>query len=117
MSLRARLLGVLIALAALGLIALAAITYAEQRSFLTDRVDEQTRAAVSAVNHELEPNTFPGRPPVFPGGRPPGFPPVPPGGGPGRDGGPGGQVNLPPGTYGQRRDANGKVTATAVITY
>src|SRR4051812_50162131 len=104
MSLRARLLGVLIALAALGLIALAAITYAEQRSFLIDRVDDQTRAAVSAVNHELEPDTFPGRPPIFPGGRPPRVPPGPPPRGRGH-GGPGGGVKLSPGAPGPRPHA------------
>ena len=46
MSLRARLIVGLLALATVGLIALAAITYAEQRDFLYERVDQQARAAV-----------------------------------------------------------------------
>src|SRR4051794_1879156 len=108
MSLRARLLAVLLALAALGLITLAAVTYAEQRSFLNQRVDDQTRAAIPAISHQLEPEHARGG---F--GPPPGAPgaPGPP------DGGPGADVSLPPGTYGQRRDASGKVVGTAVITY
>jgi two-component system OmpR family sensor kinase len=117
-SLRARLIAVLLALAALGLVALAAITYAEQRSFLVQRVDDQTRAAVASVNHQLEPEHFRGpRPQRMPGPPPgaPGFVPGPNGPDAGR--GPDADVVLPPGTYGQRRDASGAVIATAVITY
>ena len=40
-SLRARLVAAVLAIAAVGLLALAAIVYAEQRSFLLDRADEQ----------------------------------------------------------------------------
>ena len=40
MSLRARLIGGLLAVAAAGLLALAGITYAEQRSFLLERADQ-----------------------------------------------------------------------------
>ena len=43
MSLRARLITGLLALAAVGLLLLAGITYAEQRSFLLTRVDQQVR--------------------------------------------------------------------------
>jgi two-component system OmpR family sensor kinase len=47
MSLRARLIIGLLALATVGLLALAGITYAEQRNFLISRVDQQARAATS----------------------------------------------------------------------
>lgn len=49
MSLRARLVIGLLTLAAVGLVALAGITYAEQRNFLMDRVDQQVRGAVHMV--------------------------------------------------------------------
>jgi two-component system OmpR family sensor kinase len=45
-SLRARLMLGLLALAAVGLITLAAITYAEQRNFLYDRIDQQATSAL-----------------------------------------------------------------------
>ena len=53
MSLRARLILTLLALSAAGLIVLAAVTYASQRSFQQQRVDDQTRAALPAVDHQL----------------------------------------------------------------
>ena len=98
MSLRTRLLAVLLALAALGLVALAAITYAEQRSFLLDRVDEQARAALPIVGHEVEPQFDPD-------------------GDPGPGGGEPSAVNLPPGTYGEHRDAAGNTVARVTLTY
>ncbi len=52
-SLRTRLVAGLLALAAIGLVALAGITYAEQRSFLLDRVDQQLREAPMALAHAL----------------------------------------------------------------
>jgi two-component system OmpR family sensor kinase len=54
MSLRARLILGLLALAAAGLITLAAITYAEQRSFLLQRVDQQARAGLGAMSHIID---------------------------------------------------------------
>ena len=90
MSLRARLLAVLLVAAALGLIVLAAVTYAEQRSFLYNRVDDQAQAALPAVRHALEPDQ------QFPGG--------PPGGGRGPDFAP---FNLQSGVYGELRTAGG----------
>ena len=54
MSLRARLILGLLALAAAGLITLAAITYAEQRSFLLQRVDQDARAGVNVMSHVLD---------------------------------------------------------------
>jgi two-component system OmpR family sensor kinase len=115
-SLRARLVAALLTLTAVGLVVLAAVTYAEQRSFQLDRIDQQLRSAPKAVAHEL------GDRGIGPAER--GGPPRPGGGdrgggGPG-GGGPGGgdqATGLPPGTYGQRRDANGKVLGDVVVTY
>jgi two-component system OmpR family sensor kinase len=112
-SLRSRLVAGLLALAAVGLIVLAAVTYAEQRSFLLDRVDQQVRSATPQIGHELGdrgigPRQGPGRDGDH------GAPPR--GDGPGSDGG-GPPTGLPPGTYGQRRDATGKVLGDVVISY
>src|SRR3954447_4996086 len=118
MSLRARLLAALIVLAAAGLVTLAAVTYAEQRSFLLDRVDQQARDAQRAVNFELMgPDLGPGvpgcarrlpPPPLINGigvGRP---------GGRGDEGGSGPQ-GLPRGTVGQLRGpANRVLRSTSV---
>ena len=123
MSLRARLLAVLVALAALGLVALAAITYAEQRSFLLERVDGQLRTAIPAIHHELggggPPPGFgaPGpdvmRPAPAPGPRPrPGLGPHPR-----VQPAPGPELTLPFGTYGERRDETGRVVDRAVLSY
>jgi two-component system, OmpR family, sensor kinase len=108
-SLRARLIAGLLALTAAGLLVAGAVTYFEQRSFLLDRVDQQALAAAPALSHQLDDQ----------GARPPGDDHSG-GGGPGP--GPGGgrrpeDVNLPPGTYGQRRTASGRVLGHAVIDY
>jgi two-component system, OmpR family, sensor kinase len=97
-SLRARLIAGLLALAAVGLLVLAGVTYAEQRRFLYDRVDQQARAAPFAVavalngggfgSRDTDPNETPGRSVQ----RPP-------------PGGPGAQP--PAGTFGERRASNG----------
>jgi two-component system OmpR family sensor kinase len=121
MSLRARLLAALIVLAAAGLVTLAAVTYAEQRSFLLDRVDQQARDAQRAVNFELMgPDGGPGAPirqlrlppPPFlrgVGGGAPGPPP---------DEGGSGPQGLPRGTVGQLRTASGRVMrSTSVRSY
>jgi two-component system OmpR family sensor kinase len=110
MSLRARLLAGLLALAAIGLMVLGGVTYAEQRSFLLQRIDEQARSAAPLVGRQLELNGIvaPGEDPgdhFGPGGR--GF-------GPG-DGG--ATENLPPGTYGERRDATGRALGHVVLSY
>jgi two-component system OmpR family sensor kinase len=104
-SLRARLVAGLLALAAVGLLVLGGITYAEQRSFLYDRVDQQLHAAAPPISAALDGRML--GPGVVGGGRP--F------GGVGRDrqGGPG--FGLPAGTYGERRDASGAVTASTVV--
>ena len=99
-SLRARLIFGLVALAAVGLLALGAITYFEQRSFEMTRIDEQTKAAPAVVDRALSDQ-----------GHPPGF--FDPDDGHGGAGGPppGGET-VPAGTYGERRDASGHTTST-----
>src|SRR5205085_12705468 len=54
MSLRARLLLGLLVLAAAGLITLAAITYAEQRSFLLQRVDQEAQTGIGAMSRTID---------------------------------------------------------------
>jgi len=100
-SLRARLTAVVLLVAAVALVAAAAITYAEQRSFQLDRVERQLEGAGPAMEHELLGDAFDGRGPED--GR----------GGPRPE-----DVNLPPGTYGERRDASGaRVGEPFVFTY
>ena len=107
MSLRLRLVAGLIVVAAAGLLALGGITYAEQRSFLYERVDDQTREAQDVAGRELHEQGF--DVPGYGGGegsRGPGSGR----GGPRGGGGPrpGEALNVEPGTYGERRDASGK---------
>jgi two-component system, OmpR family, sensor kinase len=99
-SLRARLLAGLVVLAAIGLVVMGAVTYAEQRSFLYQRVDQQLSNAAPEVSRALDDRGVN----VAGGEQPPG----PPGGG-FRGGGVGPPVMVPPGTYGQRRDGAGRV--------
>jgi two-component system, OmpR family, sensor kinase len=95
-SLRARLIAVLLVVAAAGLLVLAAVTYTQLRSFEYERVDAQLADARPAMEHQLTGRDLGGPG----GGRPPG------------------EINLPPGTYGELRDASGNVTAgPEVITY
>jgi two-component system OmpR family sensor kinase len=110
-SLRARLLAGLLALAAAGLLLLGGITYAEQRSFLLERIDQQLSAATGTVGHALDERGVPGGFPEHDHDRRPGF-----GGGP-RPPGDGAGVGLPPGTYGERRDGAGNVLGAVVISY
>jgi two-component system OmpR family sensor kinase len=110
-SLRARLVAGLLALAAIGLLLLGGIIYAEQRSFLYDRLDQQVRSAPQPAGtllaraggsssnpfqRERSPERRPGSPPPGAGG--PDF-------------------GLPAGTYGQLRDENGKVVRSGVLGY
>jgi two-component system OmpR family sensor kinase len=101
-SLRARLIAGLLALTAAGLLLLGGITYAEQRSFQYQRIDQQTLAAPAAVAHELSDRGFDGA------------------GGPDRGGGGGGPRGGDPtgplaGTYGEYRDASGKVLVARTL--
>jgi two-component system OmpR family sensor kinase len=111
MSLRARLLVGLVGLVAVGLATVGAVTYAEQRSFLLKRVDQEAQAATGLVSRDLDglganvsgpgsAGPAPGRPPFDHGGA----------GDFGRGGGP--PPSLPPSTYTERRDAAGHVVGT-----
>jgi two-component system OmpR family sensor kinase len=102
-SLRARLLVSVLVLTALGLLLLGGITYFEQRSFQLDRVDDQARAAVVPVSRALAENGV-GRQVDPDDDR---------GGGPPPNGG-GGNFGLPPGTYGEYRDAFGNTVGQPV---
>jgi two-component system, OmpR family, sensor kinase len=113
-SLRSRVLASVLVLCAAGLVLLAAVTYAEERSFLEERVNQEVKGAVLPLSFQLDRLGF--RPPASAGtssGSPGSGRPGGPGGGPGV----GGQVNLPPGTYGQRREASGKVLHDIRIQY
>jgi two-component system OmpR family sensor kinase len=98
-SLRARLIAGLLMLAAAGLLTLGGVTYAEQRSFLLDRVDQQLHAAIGPISAALDGRL------IAPEGAnrfaPPG------------SGGPG--FGLPQGTYGERRNSVGAITATTTV--
>ncbi len=94
-SLRARLLVAVLALTACGLLLVGAITYAEQRSFQFDRVDQQLRGGIGPAAHELggpDHDNDRGGGSDYGQGKPP----------------PGG-FGLPPGSYVQRRAADGTV--------
>ena len=71
-SLRARLLVAVLALTACGLLLVGGVTYAEQRSFQYDRVDQQLRASILGVAHQLDQETGGERwaRPILPGGTP-----------------------------------------------
>jgi two-component system OmpR family sensor kinase len=101
-SLRARLIAAVLGLAAAGLLAAGAVTYAEQRSFLLERVDQQVRDAERPLRAVLGGEGFG---PVTPGSGPP-----PRGGGGPPDAGP------PAGTYAQLRDAGGRVIDDVVVS-
>ncbi|HEX4563483.1 MAG TPA: hypothetical protein VH115_03430, partial [Solirubrobacteraceae bacterium] len=105
-SLRTRVLGGVVGLCAVGLAILAAVTYAEERSFLLGRVDQQVRSARPTVSRELDAlileRTGQGGGGQGGGGDRGGF------FGGGAPGGGGPLANLPPpGTYGQRRTSSG----------
>ncbi|MBA3264488.1 MAG: HAMP domain-containing histidine kinase, partial [Thermoleophilaceae bacterium] len=101
-----RLVATLLALSAAALLALGAITYASQRSFEQDRVDEQTRAAEPTVEHALDDQGLDAMGELGPGGQ---------AGGQGVPPGP--EADLPPGTYGERRAADGTVLDQVELTY
>ncbi len=107
-SLRARVLTSVLVLAAAGMIALAAVTYAEQHNFLLSRLDQQVKAGRDAVSQLFDskgfiPNGVGGQP-ANPDSRhdPHVGPP---------------NLSLPPGTFGQRRDSSGKILASERFSY
>ena len=133
-SLRSRVLASVLLLSAAGLILLAAVTYAEQRSFLTGRVDQQVRAAVPAMSIALDREGFVpvSRPKTTSTTSSPGETST---NGQAGQGGRRGQTraavggargatvevgpepNLPPGTYGLRMEPDGKSLGHTLITY
>lgn len=137
-SLRGRLVAMLLIVSAVGLAILAVITYAEQRSFLYERVDRQVAAAFGAVNAAVEfEDALKKRTDLLEGVTQPLPSPEEFGnfeegergdGGRGRGRGgddeaartdppPARALNLPPGTFGQRLDAEGEVLDTRVISF
>jgi two-component system OmpR family sensor kinase len=112
-SLRARLIAAVLILSATGMVLLGAVTYAEQRSFLMGRVDQQARSAVPAISQRLDSLGYRpsapglGTPPAGSEGQGHGGRPFGDGGGFGGTPRPE-AVNLPPGTFGQRLEASGQ---------
>ncbi len=101
-SLRARLLTAVLALTAVGLLLLGGVTYATQRSFQLERIDDQTRAAPPAVLRDL------GSAPEPADGDGDGDGP----GGPRRGGD---ALGPPAGTYGELRDSAGNVKDSTTL--
>ena len=122
-SLRGRLLAGVVALAAVCFAVLAVVVYAQQRDFLTERVDDQATSAAPLLGRALDDARVPG--PEHGGDRDgPSDPAAEPAGGGRRDprgvrgrgpGPPG--VSLPPGVYAERRDASGVSRGSVVINY
>ena len=110
-SLRARVLASVLLLSAAGLVALALVTYTEQRSFLEGRVDQQVRQAGPIVSQALD--DAEGK---QVGAQSSDRRGVPTSGALGRAGG-GPGPSLPPGTFGQRRDSSGHVLNKILISY
>ncbi len=102
-SLRGRLVTGVLALAAAGMLLVGAITYATQRNFLLDRVDNQLQAAVFPLGGKLSGGEDMGSHPRAD------FGDRRDGGGPPAGGGP------PQETYGQLRDASGKAVASGFL--
>lgn len=95
MTLRARLIATLFVLTTVAMLVLATVTYTAQRSALLEQVDGQLRSAAPGVSRELD--RIDGR-----AGNP-----LPLPGGPDPDGDDARGPSLPPGTYGESRDAAG----------
>jgi two-component system, OmpR family, sensor kinase len=111
-SLRARLLAGIAVLVACGLTAGAVVTYAEQRSFLLDRVDQQVQSAVAPLSFQL--GLDGSRAPTG-GIRPTG--PAPTLRSPERGGPVGGAAVLPPGTFGALLGRGGRVIKARTFSY
>ena len=110
-SLRARVLTSVLVLAACGMVALAAVTYAEQHSFLLGRLDQQVRAGGPAMSQLLDSKGLLPAGAAHNGSNNS----LNPDGAHDRHGPP--NVSLPPGTFGQRRDASGKVLGSERFSY
>jgi two-component system OmpR family sensor kinase len=113
-SLRGRLLVGLAALTSVGCVVISAVTYTQQRSFLLARVDQQAVAATNPVSYNLDAKGV--NAPGANGTRaasPRGAFGAPSGHGVPRSA----AVDLPPGTFGERRDAGGHVIGSATFSY
>ncbi len=115
LSLRTRLLVLLVGLAVVGLAAADFASYRALHNYLYDRVDQQLESAVMPVTISLATE-------AESGGRVHGFggvPTHPIGPGPGGSDGPGPAPSsqLPPGTYGQLRDSSGEVIEQTSLEY
>ena len=113
MSLRARLIIGVVALAAVGLLVAGGVTYAEQRSFLLERADQQADAALPVVDRALvtagvRPSADPAGPQPRRGRGGPAGPDPDPAPGGDRDPGGRGGAGLSSAVYGEARDAAGR---------
>ena len=112
MTLRVRLIALVLVLTATALVALAAVTYTSQRGALLDQVDDQLQAAQQGIGRRLADENGATSSPLAVGRgrgfrRPPG---APPGAGPG---GFGVDNDLQPGVYGELRSAAGTKVGVA----
>ncbi len=115
-SLRGRLLLGLALLTTVGCVAISAVTYTQQRSFLLARVDQQAVAATNPVSYNLDAKGINAPGAAQRTSRAAGARSAP--GAPSGDGLPrSASVDLPPGTFGQRRDARGRVIGSATFSY
>lgn len=121
-SLRGRLVAILLIVAFAGLVMLAAVTFAAQRSYLYDRVDRQVESSFGLVGGQLlfaqqsASNDCSGQLPSTQlddeGGGSDGDSDNRRGGGPAPPG-----ISLPPGTYGAVLDGSGNVLAECVFGF
>jgi two-component system OmpR family sensor kinase len=99
-------------MAAAGLVALAGVTYAEQHSFLEGRINEQVRGAGPTVSQALDNAGYKPEDEDSPSAD---------GSGESNQNGRRGPAihppNLPPGTYGQRRNSADKILGSVPFTY
>jgi two-component system OmpR family sensor kinase len=113
-SLRVRLLAGIAVLVACGLTVGAVVTYAEQRSFLLDRVDQQVQSAVGPLSFQLGL----GARRAANGARPTGPESLAPTGrAPGHRGPVGAAAMLPPGTFGALLGAGDRLIKARTFSY
>jgi two-component system, OmpR family, sensor kinase len=107
MTLRRKLVLTLLALATVGMVALAAVTYLSQRTFLEQRVDDQTAAALPAIGQQLDARGY-----RFPGQNVDSDDHGPPAGKPDKR-----AFDLPEGTFGTRIASDGTVLGSVTNAY
>jgi two-component system OmpR family sensor kinase len=112
-TLRVRLIATVVALTAVALLALAAVTYTSQRGALLDQVDDQLQTAQASAAQRLAGENDVTQ--TLGGAGPLGFGPGPPAGRPRDDDGDGrGRGDLPPGAYAELRSASGTKVGEAI---